>query len=335
MYVIKVAISRKIYRFIYQIYKLEIHMQKIFIFPGQGSQILGMGQDIYNNYNSAKTVFDKVDHVLNRKLTDLMFNGPANELNMTQNTQVALMACSMALLSTIESQTEKSISKLCSFLAGHSVGEYSALCAAESISLEAATTLLDARGRFMQEDCRKQDGAMAACMNISKDELLNITRDLSQHGICSIANDNSDNQIVISGERALIEKAVAIIKDVKGKAIMLNVNGPFHSKLMQESEQKMIQEMTGCEILPAKVPVIMNVSAMPTTSAFEIKDNLQNQITHSVRWREIMSFAQKNELEIVEIGSGSVLSNLARRANYPFNITNVSDLASLDKFLIG
>jgi [acyl-carrier-protein] S-malonyltransferase len=308
-------------------------MKKIIIFPGQGSQLIGMGKQVYNQYDIAKNIFDKVDDLLEKKLTRTMFEGPAAELNLTENTQPALMACSIALLKSILHYSGKSIKDICCYVAGHSVGEYTALCAAESISLATAAKLLQLRGQLMQKACNNQDGAMAACLNMAREDLELIIRDLQKEGVCNIANDNSDNQVVISGEKNLVERAVAIIKDSGGKGVLLNVNGAFHSSLMQGAQDEMALELSKAEINEPQVPVIMNVSALPTTSKFEIEDNLKQQIVSPVRWREIMLFAQQNELEIIEIGSGQVLSNLAKRANYPFGISTVNDVESLEKFI--
>jgi [acyl-carrier-protein] S-malonyltransferase len=308
-------------------------MKKIFIFPGQGSQFIGMGKHIYNKYDIAKNTFDKVDELLKKNLTKIMFEGPTEELNLTENTQPALMAYSIALLRVILQLTNKNIEDLCSYTAGHSVGEYTALCAAESINLDTATRLLQRRGQFMQEACNGTDGAMAACLNISREALEKILADLSKLGVCNIANDNSDGQIVISGKRFIIERAVSIIKDIGGKAILLNVNGAFHSSLMEEAQSKMTNEIELAQFNSAKIPIVMNVSAEPTIDILEIKQNLSKQIVSQVRWREIMLFALNNELEVIEIGAGQVLSNLSRRSNYSFNIQSVHDETSLENFI--
>jgi [acyl-carrier-protein] S-malonyltransferase len=218
-------------------------------------------------------------------------------------------------------------------VAGHSVGEYTALCASEVISLESAAKLLECRGKFMQKACNQTHGAMAACFNIQRTQLDEILQNLSQHGVCNIANDNSEEQIVISGEKALIEQATAEIKKLGGKAILLNVNGAFHSSLMQNAALDMSLAIEDSQFAEPKVPIILNVSATPTNNQTEIKKLLKQQIVSSVRWREIMSFALEKELEIVEIGTGQVLSNLAKRSNYPFKVTHVSDEKSLDDFL--
>jgi [acyl-carrier-protein] S-malonyltransferase len=306
-------------------------MKKIFVFPGQGSQFLGMGLDIYHQYDIAKTIFDKVDNLLQKKLTKIMFKGPVQELNLTENTQPALMVHSIALLSII--LEKKPIQELCSYVAGHSVGEYSALCANQTIDLEAAAKLLHFRGKFMQEACNNISGAMAACLKINKNILDEILAEISKEGTCCIANDNSDGQIVISGKKDLIIQAIEKIKQAGGNAILLNVNGAFHSTLMQGAQTKMLQEINKTDFNAPKIPVIMNVSATPTNEPQEIKTNLQKQITAPVRWREIMLFAMQNELEIVEIGAGQVLSNLAKRSGYPLKTTSINDLDSVDRFI--
>lgn len=305
-------------------------MKKIFVFPGQGSQLAKMGQDIYHQYDIAKTIFDKGDDLLKRNLTRVIFEGEAGELSLTENAQPALMLHSMALLSIILKQ--KPIEELCSYVAGHSVGEYSALCASNVIDLETATRLLDWRGKFMQESCNNNNGAMAACLKIDRKTLEDILAEISSKGVCCIANDNSDGQIVISGEQHLILLAMEKIKQAGGNGILLNVNGAFHSKLMQEAQEKMHQEIDKVNFFTAKAPIVMNVSALPSSNPQEIKTNLQKQITAPVKWRQIMLFALQHELEIVEIGSGQVLSNLAKRSHYPFKITSINDLSSLENF---
>ena len=308
-------------------------MQKIFVFPGQGSQSVGMGYDLYTKYDIAKRVFSEVDNQLGKKLSQLMFHGSAQELNLTENTQPALMAHSIALLRVLEDITGKKLQQLCSFVAGHSVGEYTALCGASSISLAQASELLQHRGKFMQQECDHQDGAMAACMNIKIDQLSMFIEDLSKQGVCVVANYNSDNQIVISGERMLIEQAIAIVKDCGGRAIMLSVNGAFHSSMMQKAQDKMLSKLEVAEFFQPLVPIVMNVSAASTEQSCEIKANLAKQITHSVKWHQIIQWAASNMLEIVEIGTGSTLANLAKRSGYPYLVHSIYDCHSLDAYI--
>lgn len=304
-------------------------MRKIFIFPGQGSQALGMGQSVYDRYDIAKNIFGKVNHILNKNLSEIMFNGPAEELNLTENTQPALMAVSVAILEVLKQSGKAQFD----YVAGHSLGEYTALYAAGVLSLEDTTKLLEARGLSMQKVCDENPGTMAACMGIAKEDLHNIFLKLSRKGVCNIANDNSSNQIVISGEVDLIDEAIDHIKATGRKAIKLKVNGAFHSPLMQEAEDIMAEKIDKCHFKMSKIPVIMNITAQPTTDVRVIKENLKKQITSGVRWREIIEFAKQNELEIVEIGSGTALSNMAKKDGYPYGVTNISNADELEVFL--
>lgn len=304
-------------------------MRKIFIFPGQGSQALGMGQSVYDRYDIAKNIFGKVNRILNKNLSEIMFNGPTEELNLTENTQPALMAVSIALLEVLKQSGKAQFD----YVAGHSLGEYTALCAAGVLSLEDTTKLLETRGLSMQKACDTTPGAMAACMGIAEEDLHNIFLKLSKKGVCNIANDNSSNQIVISGETDLIDEAVYHIKATGRKAIKLKVNGAFHSPLMQEAEDIMVKKIDKCHFKMSKIPVIMNITGQPTTDVRVIKENLQKQITSGVRWREIIEFAKQNELEIVEIGCGNALSNIAKKDGYPYGVINISNADELEVFL--
>lgn len=304
-------------------------MRRIFVFPGQGSQALGMGQSIYDKHDIAKNIFGKVNHILNKNLSAIMFNGPPEQLNLTENTQPALMAVSVAILEVLRQSNKARFD----YVAGHSLGEYTALYAAGVLSLEDTTRLLEARGLSMQKVCDEKPGAMAACMGVTKEELHNIFLKLSRKGVCNVANDNSSNQIVISGEVDLIDEAIGCIKAIGKKAIKLKVNGAFHSSLMQEAQEVMAEKINKCNFKVPLVPVIMNVTANPSTDPRIIKENLKNQITSGVRWRETIEFAKQNELEIVEIGSSSALSNMAKKDGYPYGITNISNADELDVFL--
>jgi len=304
-------------------------IKKIFVFPGQGSQALGMGQSIYDRYDIAKNIFGKVNHILNRNLSEIMFNGPADELNLTQNTLPSLMAVSAAILEVLKQSCKGQFD----YVAGHSLGEYTALYVAGVLSLEDTTKLLEARGLSMQKACDENPGAMAACMGITKEDLQNIFLKLSRKGVCNIANDNSSTQIVISGEIDLIDEAIDHIKATGRKAIKLRVNGAFHSPLMQGAEDIMAEKIEKCYFKIPQKPVIMNVTAKPTTNAEIIKDNLKKQITSGVRWRKIIEFAKQNELEIVEIGSGNALSNMAQKDGYPYKVSNISNADELELFL--
>lgn len=308
-------------------------MKTVFIFPGQGSQLIGMGKDFYDNFETAKQTFHTIDEVLKRKLTDIIFNGTPEELTLTTNAQPALMAVSMAIINIIKAETGKSIDKLCDYLAGHSLGEYSALCAANSMSLETTAELLHIRSQSMQEACPAGIGAMAACIGISLEKLEEILIEASKTGLCEIANDNIEGQIVISGKYDAIDHAINLIKEAGYKAIKLKVSAPFHSSLMSSAEDKMQTALEKCVINKPLVPVIQNYTAKPVLDPFEIKQNLILQICGRVRWRETLELFNTLEINhIVEIGAGSILTNMLRKINYPFKLSNISNLQELKNF---
>ncbi|EAA26162.1 ACP S-malonyltransferase [Rickettsia sibirica] len=309
-------------------------MKTAFIFPGQGLQLIGMGKDFYDNFKPAKETFQIVDEVLNRKLTDIIFNGPSEELTLTTNAQPALMAVSMAIINIIKAETGKSLDSLCDYAAGHSLGEYSALCSTESINLETAAKLLHIRSTSMQEACPEGEGSMAACINIPLQKLEEILEEINKINLCQIANDNIEGQIVISGKTTAIDHAISIIKDLGYKAIKLKVSAPFHCSLMKPAEEKMRVALDKAVINKPLIPIIQNYTAKPTLDPTEIKHNLMLQICGRVRWRETLELFHKLEIaHIVEIGAGSVLTNMLRKINYPYKLSNISNLEELQHCL--
>ena len=309
-------------------------MKTAFIFPGQGAQLVGMGKDFYDNFKPAKETFQIVDEVLNRKLADIIFNGPSAELILTTNAQPALMAVSMAIINIIKAETGKSLDSFCAYAAGHSLGEYSALCSAESIDLETAAKLLHIRGTSMQEACPEGEGGMAACINIPLQKLEEILEDINKINLCQIANDNIEGQVVISGDTTAIDHAISIIKDLGYKGIKLKVSAPFHCRLMKPAEEKMRIALDKAVINKPLIPVIQNYTAKPTLDPTVIKQNLILQICRRVRWRETLELFNKLEItHIVEIGAGSILTNMLRKINYPYKLSNISNLEELQNFL--
>lgn len=290
-------------------------MKTALVFPGQGSQAVGMGKELAENFASAREVFVKVDDILRVNLSKIMFDGPAEELTKTDNTQPALMAVSIALMTVLEKDFGKKITDLCSFVAGHSLGEYSALCAAKAITLEETAKLLQVRGSEMAKCGEKSQGAMAAILGVEIDVAEAIAAEAAQGEVCQVANDNSVGQVVISGSKTAIDRAIEIAK-AKGakRALPLPVSGAFHSALMNEAQDKMKVALAAADIKSPLVKVVANVTADIVSEPNQIRDLLARQITGSVRWRETMLFLQSQGVEeVIEIGSGKVLAGLVGR----------------------
>lgn len=285
------------------------------VFPGQGSQVVGMGKDLYENFDSAKKVFKKVDEILGINLSKIMFEGPQDELTKTENTQPALMAVSVALIEVLEKDFGKKFQDLCALTAGHSLGEYSALCASKALTLEDTAKLLQIRGSEMAKCGQKTSGAMCAILGVEIEVAKEIAHEASQGDICQVANDNSVGQVVLSGSKIAIERAIEIAKSKGAKrAIQLPVSGAFHSLLMKDAQEKMANALLQIDIKQPIVPLVANVSAQIAKDASEIKNLLVEQITGSVRWRETMLCFEQNGIEeVIEFGAGKVLSGLVSR----------------------
>ncbi|WP_111561112.1 ACP S-malonyltransferase [Rhizobium sp.] len=294
-----------------------------FTFPGQGSQAVGMGKDLAENFAEARAVFAEVDDALGEKLSETMFNGPEEKLTLTANAQPALMAVSMAVIRVLEAKGVDLKAKV-SYVAGHSLGEYSALCAAGMFSIADTARLLRIRGNAMQAAVPVGVGAMAAIIGLEHADVIAVCEEASVLGACQIANDNGGGQIVISGEKAPVEKAAAIATEKGAKrAILLPVSAPFHSALMAPAADAMREALAGVAKSNPVVPVIANVRAAPVTDADEIAKLLVEQVTGQVRWRETVEwFAANGVTTLYELGAGKVLTGLARRIDK--NVTGIS-----------
>ncbi|WP_457586365.1 ACP S-malonyltransferase [Ensifer canadensis] len=309
-------------------------MSIAFTFPGQGSQAVGMGKDLADAFPEAAAVFAEVDEALGEKLSEIMWNGPEETLTLTANAQPALMAVSMAVIRVLEAKGLDLKSKV-SFVAGHSLGEYSALCAAGTFSIADTARLLRIRGNAMQAAVPVGKGAMAAIIGLEHADVDAICREASALGSCQIANDNGGGQLVISGEKAAVEKAAALASEKGAKrALMLPVSAPFHSSLMAPAADAMREALAKVEKHNPSVPVIANVLAAPVSDADEIARLLVEQVTGQVRWRETVEwFAANNVTTLYEVGSGKVLTGLARRIDKSVTGITVNTPADIDTAL--
>ncbi|QTL04577.1 ACP S-malonyltransferase [Aquabacter sp. L1I39] len=290
-------------------------MSTAFIFPGQGSQAVGMGKALADAFPAARAVFDEVDAALGEKLTAIMWDGPADALTLTTNTQPALMAVSLAAIRVLETEAGLDLSRDASFVAGHSLGEYSALAAAGALSITDAARLLRIRGRAMQEAVPVGQGAMAALLGLDYDQVVAVAAEAAGDEVCEAANDNANGQVVVSGSTAAVERAIEIAK-AKGasRAILLPVSAPFHCRLMEPAAEAMAAALAEATVNAPCVPVIANVRATPVTDPQEIIRLLVEQVTGTVRWREsVIYMAGAGVSRAVEVGAGKVLSGLVRR----------------------
>lgn len=285
-----------------------------FIFPGQGSQSVGMGKELAEAFPVAQHVLNEVDDALNQKLSNLMFEGPIEDLTLTTNTQPALMACSIAAMTVLKKEFDVDVSDA-AYVAGHSLGEYSALCAAGSLTLADTARLLRIRGDAMQAAVPVGAGAMAALLGASVEQAEDAAAAGAKIGICQIANDNATGQIVLSGEKAAIEAAIEATADLGiKKAMMLNVSAPFHCDMMQPAADVMRDALADVTINAPTVPVVNNVTAGPITDGNQLKDDLVSQVTGRVRWRESVEWMAANGVEtFAEPGTGKVLTVMLRR----------------------
>jgi [acyl-carrier-protein] S-malonyltransferase len=306
---------------------------RAFIFPGQASQIIGMGKDFYDNFQAAKETFQTIDETLKYKLTEIIFNGPDYKLTDTLHAQPAIMAVSMAILNSIKTEFGKEINDFCSYVAGHSLGEYSALCAVKSISLEDVTLLLHERAKAMKEASSNIDGSMLAIIDAPLSEIEDMITVFREACICAIANDNIEGQIVVSAEKQVIEQMQAIMKDIGYKSIQLKVSGAFHCDLMKSAEEKMKLLLNQVSINTPIVPIIQNFTANETSDTIVIRDSLISQICGRVRWRETLNYLEKkNVTELYEIGPSKILKSMIEKSEKKFKTFNISTIRDVNKF---
>ena len=306
------------------------------IFPGQGSQYVGMGVALADKYEAAKEVFDEVDEALGQDLFKIIKEGPESELRLTSNAQPALMAVSLALVRVIENISKQNIENMVSFLAGHSLGEYSALTAAGSFSLANAAKLLRVRGESMQNAVPVGTGGMAALLGAELDVAKEIAVLASEKGVCDIANDNAPGQIVLSGDLKTVEQSIEIAK-AKGirRAVLLPVSAPFHCSLMKPAAEKMLEALNNIKIFPPKVPVVTNVNATKISGdPDDIRGSLVRQVTSMVRWRESVEWMiEKGITSFVELGAGKVLTGLNKRIDKDVQSISVESPDAIEEVL--
>jgi [acyl-carrier-protein] S-malonyltransferase len=289
-------------------------MTTAFTFPGQGSQSVGMGRALAESHAAARRVFEEVDEALGESLSTVIFEGPEEALTLTANAQPALMATSIATLRVLEA-TGVDVAMTARFVAGHSLGEYSALVAANSLSVTDAARLLRARGRAMQDAVAAGEGAMAALLGVDLDVAAAVAAEAAEDDVCDVANDNAPGQVVLSGSKAAIDRAVAIAKTRGAKrAVILAVSAPFHCSLMAPAAEIMAEALAATTVRAPIVPLYANVTAAPVTDPAEIRRLLVEQVTGTVRWRESVAALAAGGVDcFVEIGAGTVLTGLAKR----------------------
>jgi [acyl-carrier-protein] S-malonyltransferase len=315
-------------------FKLKRVDMRAFIFPGQGSQAVGMGKALADASSTAREVFEEVDHALEQNLFKLMCEGPADELTLTENAQPAIMANAIATLRVMEKEGGKNLSDLCEYAAGHSLGEYSALCAAGALNLTTAAKLLKLRGLSMQKAVPVGEGGMAALLGADIKKASALAKASAQGDICTVANDNDPTQVVISGHMAAIERAIAMVKDhgIK-RGVLLPVSAPFHCSLMKPAAEAMEEALSEASILPPAVPIFANVTAAAVSDVNDIRQLLVEQVTGTVRWRESVAHMNESGVEqFVEFG-GKVLTGMVKRIAKDAETISLVSMDDIEGFL--
>ncbi|MAF96909.1 MAG: [acyl-carrier-protein] S-malonyltransferase [Rhodospirillaceae bacterium] len=312
-------------------------MSRAFVFPGQASQTVGMGREVAGAFAVAKEIFEEVDEALKQNLSKLMFEGPGDELVLTENAQPAIMAVSLAVMRVLAEEGGIDLSQAAAFVAGHSLGEYSALAAVGCLSVADTAALLKTRGRAMQEAVPLGEGAMAALIGLDLETVGAVAEEAAGADVCTTANDNAPGQVVVSGTAAAVERAVEIAKDKGAKrAIMLPVSAPFHCPLMAPAADVMADALADISITPLPVALVANITAQPVTDPAEIRHLLVEQVTGMVRWREcVLTMKEQGVDTMVEIGAGKVLSGLGRRIDADLDGMSVGTPETIEEFLNG
>ncbi len=310
-------------------------MAVAFVFPGQGSQDVGMGRELAEAYGAAREVFEEVDAVLSQNLSQIMWEGPKETLTLTENAQPALLAVSMAVMRVLEQEKGFSLKGKVKFVAGHSLGEYSALAAAGAFSLADAVRLLKLRGQAMQAAVPVGKGAMSALLGVGIDVARKVAQAAAQGDVCQIANDNEPLQVVLSGDKAALDRVPEIGKQFGvRRTVPLPVSAPFHCALMQPAADAMAEAFASVDVQVPIVPVVANVIAEPVTDPAEIKMRLVEQVTGTVRWRECVTYMTANGVtDIYEVGVGKVLAGLVKRTEKTLNAISIGTPAEVDAAL--
>ncbi len=302
------------------------------LFPGQGSQIVGMGSEFYNTFSSVKTIFEKADEKLNYPISKLILEGPSDKLQLTKNTQPAILTVSYSIFSVLKKEFNFDFS-LFKYFAGHSLGEYSALVCSESLKFEDAIYLLNQRGQAMQEAVPVGEGSMIAVLGTKIESIKELIESKKNGGVCEIANDNADGQVIISGNKKDVELFQNTLKEKKIKSIPLKVSAPFHCSLMKSAAENMVEKINKVEFKKPKYKIVNNVNASAVDDPQQIKDLLVKQIFSSVKWREsILKMSKDKVTNFIEIGPGKVLTGMVKRTLKQvncFSINSITDIKNL------
>jgi [acyl-carrier-protein] S-malonyltransferase len=313
-------------------------MKRAFVFPGQGSQAVGMGRSLAQTFTAARELFEEVDEALSQPLSRLMFEGPECDLILTENAQPALLAASLAVIRVLEAEGGLVFGRDVAYVAGHSLGEYSALAAARAVTVADATRLVKLRGRTMQKAVPLGEGTMAALLGLDIETARAVVAEAERNepeAVCAVANDNAPGQVVVSGHHRAVERAIAIARQ-QGvrRSIILPVSAPFHSPLMAPAATVMERALDTVTLHPPLVPLVANLSASPISEPAEIKRQLVGQVTAMVRWRESVQILRRAEVEeVAEIGAGHVLTGLVRRIDPDLSTRPVFTPAEVDAFI--